>query len=75
MKHNLYTVLQTDFSFTRIKAVLIIHFYSIGGKTAKIDVLTTSLVLENNTQKFMLLLQIKSHLNPSILAQMKTEEN
>lgn len=75
MKHNLYTVLQTDFSFTRIKAVLILHFYSIGGKTAKIDVLTTSLVLENNTQKFMLLLQIKSHLNPSILAQMKTEEN
>lgn len=56
MKHNLYIVLQTNFSFTRIKAVLIIHFYSIGGKTAKIDVLTTSLVLENNTWKFMLLL-------------------
>lgn len=57
MKHNLYIVLQTNFSFTRIKAVLIIHFYSIGGKTAKIDMLTASLVLENNTSCLLLFKQ------------------
>lgn len=57
MKHNLYIVLQTNFSFTRIKAALIIHFYSIGGKTAKIDLLTTSLVLENNTSRLLLFKQ------------------
>lgn len=57
MKHNLYIVLQTNFSLTRIKAVLIIHFYSIGGKTAKTDMLTTSLVLENNTSCLLLFKQ------------------
>lgn len=57
MKHNLYIVLQTNFSFTRIKAVLIIKFYSIGGKTAKIDMLTTNLVLENNISCLLLFKQ------------------